>query len=78
MLGFEVNKVESMNTFKYKTRTGFRTGTFNIYQGKDGAIYLLMGTVFAALTYKQVCDLFINCYELNDFDELDFAKYYEI
>ena len=51
-------------------------GVFNIYQAKNGAIMLLMGTNYTALTYKQIDDLNINCYQLIDFNHNDFVKYY--
>ena len=51
-------------------------GAFNIYQAKSGAIMLLMGAKHTALTYSQINDLNINCYELSEFNHDDYEHYY--
>lgn len=65
-----------MGKFEYQSgKTTFK-GAFNIYQAKSGAIMLLMGTKYTALTYCQINDLNIDCYELSGFNHDDFKHYY--
>jgi hypothetical protein len=49
---------------------------YSIMYDTHDAIMLLMGTKVSALTYSQINDLNINCYELADFNHDDFSKYY--
>ena len=65
-----------MGKFEYESGGTKFKGAFNIYQARNGAIILLMGTKVSALTYSQINDLGINCYELADFNHDDFSKYY--
>jgi hypothetical protein len=65
-----------MGKFEYELGDTKFKGAFNIYQARNGAIMLLMGTKVSALTYSQINDLNINCYELTDFNHDDFSKYY--
>ena len=65
-----------MGKFEYKSGDIKFKGAFNIYQARNGAIMLLMGTQISALTYSQIIDLNINCYLLSDFNYDDFQKYY--
>lgn len=65
-----------MNQISYTTENGYVRGDFNIYQGKNGAIYLLMGKSYTELTEKQIQELHINCYDLLDFDIDLFNKLY--
>lgn len=66
------------NYFRYNTNNGCREGFFNIYQSGSGAIYLMMGNVCTALTYKQVNELFLDVYSLDEFDHELFLKFYKI
>lgn len=66
------------NQFSYEIPEGTRKGAFNIYQGRDGAIYLLMGTVYTALTLQQVNDLHITPDCVKDYDHDKFGYYYNI
>lgn len=65
-----------MGKFEYESGDIKFKGAFNIYQARSGAIMLLMGTKASALTYSQINDLNINCYQLADFNHDDFSKYY--
>ena len=65
-----------MGKYEYKSGEITFKGAFNIYQAKSGAIMLLMGTKHTALTYSQINDLNINCYELSEFNHDDFEHYY--
>lgn len=66
------------NKFAYEIEGGSVKGFFNIYQGRNGKIYMMMGNNVTALTYEQVCDLQINTYNLKDFSVDDFAEAYEL
>ena len=63
---------------KYEYQSGETTfkGAFNVYQEKTVAIMHLMGTKYTALTYSQINDLNINCYDLGEFNHDDFEHYY--
>jgi len=65
-----------MGNFEYESGDTKFKGAFNVYQARNGAIMLLMGTKVSALTYSQINDLNINCYGLADFNHDDFKKYY--
>ena len=65
-----------MGKFEYQSGETTFKGAFNIYQAKSGAIMLLMGTKYTALTYCQINDLNIDCYELSEFNHDDFEHYY--
>ena len=54
--------------FSYQTSTGCTRGFFNIYQAKDGKIYLQMGNGVIALTELQLLALAIDVYDLVEFD----------
>ena len=70
-------KTKIMGKFEYETGDIKFKGAFNIYQARNGAIMLLMGTKISALTYSQINELNIDCYELEDFNHDDFHKYYQ-
>ena len=61
-------KPDKTNSFSYKTSTGRTYGFFNIYQGRNGFIYLQMGNKYVVLKEFQILDLGIDVYELQDFD----------
>jgi len=69
-------KIPKDNQFTYKTSDGMIKGYFNIYQGKDGRIYLLMGESVTPLSMKQIQELRIDCYSLIDFDHELYMKSY--
>jgi len=69
-------KTQIYNKFTYDVKGGSVSGTFNIYQARNGAIMLLMGSKVSALSYSQINELDINCYELIDFNHDDFVNYY--
>ena len=52
------------------------TGDFNIYQARNGGIYLLMGGRVTLLSFQQIQDLGIYVYELDNFDIDDFNEFY--
>lgn len=65
------------NSYTYQTVSGHVSGAFNIYQGKNGCIYLLMGKSITTLTFDQVDDLSIDLYSLRNFDHEAFLTYYK-
>jgi hypothetical protein len=65
-----------MGKFEYTSGDTKVKGAFNLYQARNGSIMLLMGSKVSALTYSQINDLNINCYQLADFNHDDFSKYY--
>ena len=69
-------KTKSYNKYTYDVKGGSVSGTFNIYQARNGAIMLLMGSKVTALSYSQINELDIDCYELEDFNYDDFVDYY--
>lgn len=69
--------METNNKFIYETQFGTKSGFFNIYQAKSGAIYMMMGNMFTILTSLQIKELKLFVLELKDFNEDDFRKYYK-
>ncbi|PAV30231.1 hypothetical protein CIL05_07120 [Virgibacillus profundi] len=67
-----------MNRFEYETDNGWVVGYFDIYQARNGFIYLVMGNNFTKLTLGQIEQLNINCYSLKDYDHDDFVKAYNL
>ena len=65
-----------MGKFEYQSGDTKFKGAFDIYQARSGAIILLMGSKFTALSYSQISELDIDCYNLKDFNHDDFVKYY--
>ena len=65
-----------MGKFEYQSGDTKFKGDFNIYQARSGAIMLLMGSKVSALSYSQINELDIDCYELEDFNHNDFVNYY--
>ena len=65
-----------MGKFEYQSGDTKFKGAFDIYQARSGAIMLLMGSKFTELSYSQINELDINCYELIDFNHDDFVNYY--
>ena len=69
-------KTKIYNKFTYDVKGGSVSGVFNIYQARNGAIMLLMGSKVSKLSYSQINELGIDCYELKDFNHDDFVNYY--
>ena len=69
-------KTKIYNKYTYDVKGGSVSGTFNIYQARNGAIMLLMGSKVSILSYSQINELDIDCYELIDFNHDDFVNYY--
>ena len=65
-----------MGKFEYQSGGTKFKGDFNIYQARSGAIILLMGSKFTELSYSQISELDIDCYNLEDFNHDDFVNYY--
>ena len=66
---------------KYEYELNFNSkakGFFNIYQGRNGAIYLQLNKSYTELTLKQVEELHIDVIKLIDFDHDKFLEYYNI
>ena len=66
-----------MGKFEYGDDNVTHKGYFHIYQARNGAIMLSMGSSTITLTKEQVNTLSISYYELTDFDEVSFKKFYE-
>jgi len=64
------------SSFYLKLEDGSISGYFNIYQARNGKIYLQLGNCITVLTPRQINELNINCYNLNDFDVDLFLKAY--
>ena len=65
-----------MGKFEYKSGDTKFKGAFDIYQARSGAIMLLMGSKVSELSYSQISELDIDCYNLEDFNHDDFVNYY--
>ena len=65
-----------MGKFEYQSGSTKFKGAFDIYQARSGAIMLLMGSKASELSYSQISDLDIDCYNLEDFNHDDFINYY--
>lgn len=66
------------NSYSYQTSHNSRSkGFFNIYQARNGAIYIQMGITVTKLTETQLQDLGIDLYSLIDFDHDMYTKHYE-
>ena len=64
--------------FIYRTKAGTTKGYFNVYQSRNGGIFLQMGDRFTLLSKTQVeNDLSIDVYDLIDFDLTDYKQFYE-
>jgi len=64
--------------YKYDVVGGYVKGFFNIYQAKNGYLYLMMGKVITKLEKNQIDDLNIDVYSLIDFDFDNYKKAYGI
>jgi len=64
------------NHYTCNTDTGTVSGFFNIYQGKNGFIFLQMGNGYTKLTETQIEDLGINLYSIQEFDHAQYLKVY--
>jgi len=69
--------MDKKNSFCYKIIGGSTSGYFNIYQSRGGKICLQMGDSVTALTLKQINELSICCYDLDDFDIDSFHTAYK-
>lgn len=47
-----------------------------LYQAKSGAVFFMCGKCYTELTKKQIDDLHICVYELDDFSFEDFKRHY--
>ena len=65
-----------MGKFEYQSGDTKFKGAFDIYQARSGAIMLLMGSKVSELSYSQISELDIDCYNLEDFNHDDFVNYY--
>jgi hypothetical protein len=65
------------NKFFYKGSNDSKiSGFFNIYQSKNGLIWIQMGNSCTKLTHKQIGDLNIDVFGLADFDYDDYKEAY--
>ena len=69
---------KNKNEFKLELENGWLKGNFNIYQGRNGKIYLMLGNSLTVLTLQQIESLGIPVYELKDFDHNSFVNAYEL
>lgn len=56
------------NMFCYEAANGRIKGDFNIYQARNGKIYIAMGKGFTPLTEQQINELGIDVYTIQEFD----------
>lgn len=66
------------NTYTYHTQRGKVVGKFNIYQARNGGIYIVIGVGHTKLTKNQILTLNIEVTELIDFDVTEFQKHYKL
>ena len=64
------------NTFSLSTNNGIQTGAFNIYQGKNGGIYLFIDHCHTLLSQSQILDLQLPVDQLRDFDQRIYRAFY--
>lgn len=64
------------NKYVYETNEGAATGFFNVYQGKNGGIYLMMGNSVTLLSLDQLGELNIHVYGLIDLDHSKYEAFY--
>ncbi len=69
-------KMKKSNNFIYDVQGGTVRGYFKIYQAKNGSIQLIMGNRNITLAGSQVDRLKIDLYDLEDFDQDIYLKYY--
>jgi hypothetical protein len=67
----------SQNKYSYFTADGISKGSFNIYQGAGGFIYMVMGKGQCRLSLDQIIELKILCHELIDFDSVSYLEAYK-
>jgi len=67
-----------MGKYEYIANDNTHKGFFNVYQSRNGAIMLIMGTQFITLTNEQVDHLPIDPYSLEDFNHDDYKTFYNI
>jgi len=65
------------NHYQYTSGDEKKTGYFNIYQARNGLIYLQMGDKVTLLTFDQIGDLRLNLYDLDEFDYDAFVRAYK-
>ena len=65
------------NHYTYNVGNGSVSGFFNVYQAKNGYIFIQMGNGYTKLTETQVKDLGINLYILKDFDHNKYIQAYK-
>ncbi|MBD5554868.1 MAG: hypothetical protein HDQ95_05840 [Roseburia sp.] len=53
------------------------TVKFNVYQARNGAICISSGSSYTKLSKKQIEELRICVYDIEDFDYEDFKRHYE-
>ena len=66
------------NTFFLSMNKGVQSGSFNIYQGSNGGIYLSMSHFNTLLLQNQISDLQIQIEDLRNFDKARFAEFYSM
>ena len=64
------------NTFNLSLNSGIESGAFNIYQGRNGGIYLHMSHSCTLLLRNQIDDLQLPIWNLRDFDKNGFLDFY--
>ncbi len=64
--------------FKYEVTNGNTRGYFYVYQSINGNIYIKIGNYFTPLTLKQIDDLGIVLYEIENYNRDSFKKAYSI
>lgn len=56
------------NKYTYQVQNGRVRGDFNVFQARNGLVFLLMGRGQIPLSYDQISILGIDVYSLIDFD----------
>lgn len=65
-----------MGKYTYETSRGKASSAFNVYQARNGGIYITMGGMATKLSSEQITELNIYVYDLKDFDIDDYREHY--
>lgn len=66
------------NKYCIETTEGWTSGFFNIYQARNGGIFIQMGNKFTELSHEQILHLGLLLHDLKDFDHDEYLKHYNL
>jgi hypothetical protein len=66
------------NYYTYNTKNSSKvSGFFNVYQARNGGIYLTMGNRSILLGKAQISELGIDVYQLEEFNHSEYCMFYK-